>query len=268
MVDELDNPVNVIDGVHGPDTWATRNKWHWKTVGSCAFDDDPPLTPDQITYGVFFLNTNNGAVHAIDFRDKQSGSSATGVIADAFMCPIETEYNNQYFYFTTIWPDPGTGTWTGFPYHMNLEDSIFSDTKHTDQVHTFNGNVANSSCRTFVEIDSFVPDGSEGLMKKYRNVLIDGQVPDSILVSFGFDDRAWTGYRSLIDYDRSEADDLRYPRPYRVGINQRGRAMSIRLYKDTSVIMNELDSSFMLTRIMTLWSYTGRAPTGREILTP
>ena len=117
-----------------------------------------------------------------------------------------------------------------------------------------------------LEIPSYVPDGSEYRNKKFRSLLFEGTLPPDLFECiFMFDNSDLEVSVPLSEISPVDLPNDRPPHPYRIGINQRAREISIRFKTDHSSIPNpfvyvETSQYFFTIRdARLLWTYIGGA---------
>ncbi len=120
-----------------------------------------------------------------------------------------------------------------------------------------------------VEIDSYSPDGSEGEMKKFRSLIIEGRLPElnnpngpTISVAYG-DTAAYSTVSALLD----TTSPNRPLAAYRFPLNQRARAISLKIF--SKIISNPLnvaddDGALSIGRLSLYWTYLQRLPVSRN----
>lgn len=122
------------------------------------------------------------------------------------------------------------------------------------------------------EFDQFCPDGNEHLVKKFRNLLIEGVFPGGAAhnyfkTSIAYDNKA---YKTPVVVEDNSNFTARPPYPHRLGLNQRARAINIRLFNDnlsSRVPIAEYSNGlqrFLVSDLRLLWSYTQRVMENAE----
>jgi hypothetical protein len=117
--------------------------------------------------------------------------------------------------------------------------------------------------RYVIEIDSFTPDGDKYKMKKFRSLEIMGYLPSThFQISWAYNTKAYGAPRDLID-TKAGLPEVRSHFPHRIGLNQRGNSISIKL-EAKSVSSFQADGvanlyDFLeISDISLLWTKTSR----------
>ena len=268
MLQDADNPDGLSEFFAG-DTedeqyvdyeWSGTNYYSTSTKTVTPYtmpiSEGPTFTPykagNSLGYNTFFINTDNGSIHVFDFHDRDDAP-----VVDMYVNYNKDSSGNYNMYFmTNKFEDQ---FYIGEPYVMSSSEDIHV----VDKVKTSDGNTIYRTPKIDVEIDSFVPDGNEHRIKKYRNLLIQGIFPtEGLNLQVAFNNKPYSDLMPLEGRDPSPSHRPHYP--HRVGLNQRGRSLSIR-FSNTPVETSEKGKGvFELSDIRTLWSYSGRAATRRE----
>lgn len=243
-------------------------------------------------YHVYFLNMNTGAIHTLDFRDALDKATVglQGIVSDMIIPPWEDGYNNFHLFFMTKqFKDtslPG-GAYTGSVYSMQV--SIPTDDQNVNLLDDCVGGTdigggsyeyKASEPAVDVEIRHYVPDGNEFKLKKFRGIQLQGQFPvttdvgnnGGLEVQFAFDQSAYGTAVPLTPSYNDQNMSINDPRrvdvsPARIPINQRARALSLRIKKKGNVIFDPNPNYRMgwsIEDIKILWGYTKRAPVNRS----
>jgi hypothetical protein len=218
----------------------------------------PYLADNANGYNVFFLNTRNGSTHVVDFTDARDMVNK-GYIVDAMVNPNRDASGEYRLMFLTNRYESLAApnyTYKGSTYYMETQRI----TDVADTVRTSANVITKYKPNILIEIDSFVPDGSEHLMKKFRHMLMMAKFPSS---DFGvlvvYDNR---GYGSKVPTVLiNDITEGRAHYPSRVGLNQRGRSLTFRLMTlkpDVALGASDWDE-LELSDIRVLWTYTSRA---------
>ena len=212
-------------------------------------------------YNVFFLNTDNGSIHTVDFRDGWD-SATPGYIVDVLVNPNKDFFRNYHCFFLTnrfVSHVTTTYTYEGNVYTMSLDNN---EPIIYDNVCDKFGAVHRHIPKIDVEIDSYTPDGNEYYMKKFRSIELMGDFPSvNFEAYFAYDNKDYTDPVDLnVDTNILEAaGEPRTHYPARIGLNQRARSVSIRLKsKDWDVEQSNdyVYKHFQLSDIRLLWTYT------------
>lgn len=221
----------------------------------------------------YFVNMITGAIHALDFSDSQPDNNP-GYVADVMLVPREDKNNNTYLYLLTknslnqgrVYAMPITGPDTRY-------EGADSYIPACDYIRGSDDRLKRVNHHVRIEIDSFVPDGTEYLMKKFRTLLISAKFPyggstpsqDALALQIKYDGRAYGPPMVLEDKVHQGDVDTSPPYPHRYPMNQRGRSISILIeqepdYDDGTSIRQDM----LIEDIRLFWSYTSRMPTKRS----
>lgn len=213
-------------------------------------------------YNVFFMNTDTGAMHTVDFRDGWD-SAKPGYIIDVIVNPNKDFYRNYNCFFLTnryVSKVGSTYTYQGQVYTMSLDSN---EPFIYDVVCNTAGVAHRHIPKIDVEIDSYTPDGNEYYTKKFRSIEFMGDFPSSdFKAKFAFDnlDYPVTGIDLNINTNTIEANgEPRTHYPCRVGLNQRARSISVRLQSTNHNVEqanNYVYNHFQISDIRVLWGYT------------
>jgi hypothetical protein len=226
---------------------------------------DPFIAGNSLGYNTYFINTENGAAHVLDFMDQYIGPSQAGFIVDAIVNSNSDSSGNGKIFFLTnkqISEDE-----SGLTYESNV---YYQSTSEDINVYDFAVNAAGILIRRppkiDIEWDSFVPDGLEYRFKKFRSLLLQGLIPnDGIQLEVAYDNSTVFQITDLGD-DLGLLSVLRSHYPHRIGLNQRARSITLRL-SNTDWI-SEINGSYGYLEISdfrVLWTYTEKLPSSRFI---
>lgn len=270
MLQDRDNPYGLTEFFAGDSENDTYTEYEWEgtpyystsikevTPYAMPISEGPTYTPykagNSLGYNTFFINTDNGSVHVLDFVDRTSG-----YIVDMYVNHTKDSSGNYHLYFTTHeQADHNPNEYSVEPYAMSSSESI----NVRDYVRVNDGYVYRSP-KIDVEIDSFVPDGNEHRVKKFRNLQVQGIFPkDGLKLHVAFNN---SPYSDGIDLkDTITKPDRRPHYPHRIGLNQRGRSLSLRFKAEPKITSNDGLGVFELSDVRTLWTYTARAASHRN----
>lgn len=219
----------------------------------------PFQADNDLGYNTYFVNMDNGSVHVFDFRDARGKPEVDqGRVVEIYVNPNKDDSGNYNMFFYTnrkTAEDPSSYVFSANMYYISsFRDLDFVDMA-VDQFDTLN----KYPVKVEIEIDSYIPDGSEYLIKKFRNLLLMAKLPTTDFnVKFGYDDMDYTDEVSLDSVNIAD----RPHSPYRIGVNQRCKSISIFFYNENfSTALGESDTYEVLevSDIRTLWTYSGRA---------
>ncbi len=232
----------------------------------------PNLEYYSLNNNVWFINTATGSAHVIDFND-YVGDDTPGYVVDIALSPKKDFFRSNKLYFLTNKYDAvataAHGSLKQYQGNVSAMDSQFEFFVYDTAV-AEDGTIRKFKPDIEIEIDSFSPDGSEYLMKKFRNFMLQGNFPyRDFKLKLGFDNKPYPaeGISILSNVD-SFSEQNRPHYPVRVPVNQRARSVSIYLYTDapTEVLVDPegIYDTLEISDMRFLWSYTGRAPVGTE----
>lgn len=142
-----------------------------------------------------------------------------------------------------------------YPSSFRGNDSFFNLVSGLDQYYPID---------VELEIKDFSPDASEYRFKKFRNLMFEGVLPaDNFEVGVAFDNEDYipSNITALEALPPILMGVKRAPYPYRIGINQRGKSISIRFkttLPDNPVPTETISHFFSLRDMRLLWSYLGK----------
>ena len=223
---------------------------------------------------VIFINTSNGSVHTVMFKDSHDNAAVKqGWIVDAFLAyDNDSVTSKRYLFFLTNRFNQTSGPGTEYKSNMYAMDPAVepSDLVY-DAVCQDSGLVNRQKPNYILEIDSYTPDGTEYVMKKFRHLQAMGQFPlDDFQLEVAYDNEDYQD-PITITTDRSAIDAVGEARPHypmHVGLNQRGRSLSIKFSTvdyETPLGSSDIYEHFQLSHLETLWTYSLR---GNQYRTP
>lgn len=209
---------------------------------------------------VFFINTENASIHGFAYDQ--------GLVCDMYFVPDENTIDEQWLWIMTKKFVSTNNTDVQFSY-MSLEQGPKLNTAYSPKdtglsTSTGASSFVNFNIPIWLEYHKYRPDGSANLMKKYRSMIIEGSIPNHTKYSFNFTDSYTTGWPVGTDLVSTNSQDMVGPLTSRIGINQRARGLTFRLFRASENYTETPVNPLNINRITVLWSYTGRAPTGRN----
>lgn len=125
--------------------------------------------------------------------------------------------------------------------------------------------------KRILETKGIVPSGNRNLIKKFRSLSIEAQLPkETTDVYYAVDNSAYANSRLLSDVPASGTDVTRFPYSHRVGLNQRGRSINFKIESqgavdpDTGSVYSpsedEMYNGFNVSDMRIFWAYSNRAP--------
>lgn len=220
---------------------------------------------------VVFINMDAGSIHSVGIDD------IPNVYEDKI---IDVNYNGETgratnypsLFFLGVRPDE-----LNLPFGMGYEIS----NRPTDRLYESSSYYPESIMPIYLmEIDSVSPDGTEYVIKKFRNLEIMGKFPRNFMRLYvGYDDRPYDDLASsFTDPSTSKTfpvgdklvDGSARPHfPHQIGLNQRARSISIKatnLISNVSELQHTQYDKFEISTMRLLWSPTQRASGKRSNL--
>lgn len=264
---DTDDVVYSWDGVAFQSesiTGAAETHGYLKNNGSKF---EPFQQGNSLGYNTYFINTENGAVHVLDFLDQYTDFShgGAGFIVEALVNPYSDSSGNGKMLFLTnkmVTEDESGATYSSNVYYMSTsEDSSVQDFAVNSA-----GVLTRRPPKIDVEWDSFVPDGLEYRMKKFRSLLLQGVLPpDGMRIEFSYDNEDVLQITDLGDDETSVTDPRRHF-AHRLGLNQRGHSLTIRLRNiDWADEISGAFGDLEISDMRLLWTYTQRLPNTKRI---
>jgi hypothetical protein len=245
------------------------------TPGLFVNENDDILSYPQVKFNnTFMIDMDNGSITRITFNDIQAdpGSESivyatVGAIVDANVTTDNKGNERLYLMTAARRGAAAAGTTWNFVYQYLDEPTTWKSNIDAngasafDSFYTVLGGVNVSYVEKYsipfsVIIHKFVPDGAEYLMKKFRTILMEGNLPEFTRYGFFYDRNLPT----LTTVGAPSANQRR-PKSYRFGLNQRGRSLSIIISRNTE---SSTDDASINTDVMTLedmrifWTYSGK----------
>lgn len=233
----------------------------------------------------YFINMKNGCVSEFIYHTKVAGfnpadASTVHQPIDWYIMPFETIEWGDYYYawFQTSEPDDGFGPKAGvFTLKTTTRDTISED-KGYDFAWKADGVTKHwQNIPILVEIDSYSPDGAELWMKRFRHLVLEGEVPfaidlatdNEVRCGFAYDNQ---NFSQMLEFDVPNGyneSNVRLPVPFRLPMNQRARSVSIRFLQEllhSDALANPTGANaqrFEIVRLSVFWNNTNRAPVSR-----
>lgn len=228
---------------------------------------EPFQQGNTLGYNTYFINTENGAAHVLDFVDQYESFShgEAGFIVDAIVNPFSNASGNYKILFLTnkaISESPDGHVFKGNVYYVSSSEDIEVNDYAVNNLNV----LRRRAPKIDMEIDSFVPDGLEYRLKKFRSLLLQGIMPPSgMQLDVAYDNFPVTQEVELGDNEAVLSNPRRHY-AHRIGLNQRGRSITLRLRNllwpdEILAPFGDLEISDM--RVM--WTYTQRLPSTRRI---
>lgn len=260
---------------HGGTTsfWTTYSNpafKYWEDVYPYWFRDGIDPNGNLTGFNTYFINMDSGAVHVLDYKHLFNDEI---VDYDGFISHVvvNSNYSDQVPNGDTLFflNSDRYGTNGELPNqyvsYMNYEvdSTVFDHVVHLSSDGTKIRKKADP--RYLVEIDSYVPDGTEYMMKKFRNFEVMGKFPKKRFeFSRAVDNQAFNVPVEVVDNPDLSSTPLRLHLPHRMGINQRGKSISLRLATKHGPPLDEDYDFFELSDMKFLWTYTDRDTKSRS----
>lgn len=191
---------------------------------------EPFQEGNSLGYNTYFINTDNGAVHVLDFMDRyeEFNHGGAGFVVDALVNPFSDNSGNYKMMLLTN--KAISESESGHTYHGNI---YFMASSEDIEIHDYavddTSTLVRRAPKIDIEIDSYVPDGLEYRIKKFRSLLFQGVIPPSgIDLQIAYDNSNVFQTVSLGDNESVLAQPRRHY-AHRVGLNQRAKSITLRL---------------------------------------
>lgn len=227
------------------------------------------LSGDQ--FDLYKINLQLGTFCSISVEDSflaaMGAASVTCVPVDAYYVPAESRLNQSCLYFAFDYEDNlgHDGYVVGYPRSPYQGGNyIFNDSVLTND---FLGSaLVTPSFR--LKIRDFSPDGLMYQMKKFRNILLQSNIPKATdaggnviwpSLNVYFDDLTVATIKTLIERTTSDNNSQV---GYRYGLNQRARKVSLEVSRPAVEYIFAANNpwTFELADLRILWSPTRRGP--------
>lgn len=231
-------------------------------------------------HNMFMLNMDEGTMNRIVFRDNRDNIGVSGKLNGFIVDAVSgKDYNgkDRMFLMTSAHRNPlgasvpaNQNTTNNFVYEFTDESQNYysgetnANKSHDDYYYISGGTVVQynrASIPFHIVIKEFCPDGNEYLMKKFRALNIMGSLPNGTFISFEYN-KGSSRIQSIGNLLDNFSTGYIRPNPYRIGINQRARSISIILFysDDLPVTTNSNTNEDILTieDMRTYWTYTGK----------
>jgi hypothetical protein len=211
--------------------------------------------PESLNFNVFFINTVNGATHVLDYTDARD-QVIKGYIVDAYVNPVRDSTNDYKLVFVTN-RFTGVGTFKGNVYYMRPQN----DWSVYDEVRNSAGALQRFKHNIEIEIDGFVPDGSEYAFKKFRSLQAMAKFPGTdFSITPSFDNNDFDVSKSMHVENKDFPED-RPHYPARLPLMQRARSINLLLQTDNPDVALAADGvwdQLEISDLRVLWTYTNR----------
>lgn len=222
---------------------------------------------DDVGLGVqtYFINMITKAVHGLTPVNQGASQPWVRTLDMVTIQYTSVAYSGPLIMFSNT--DLGVSTTAWEPNFMlmdkNRTTKLFG---YRDTLYNLIGGSAEFSYRpnVAIELESFVPDGHEFLMKKFRSIMIMGRLPSNTKFQYSLDDKAYSA-QIAIDDTRVTATgppvvSARPPFPKRIGLNGRGHSISFFIGVSPLLLTGSVpwEFDFEITAMQVVWGYTGR----------
>lgn len=206
---------------------------------------------------VLVYNARSRSLSRLKYRDRhQTITASGGFIQDAINIQAAVGRNEDTLLLAT---NTLTGHNATNVYFMQANRNSVANQKPFDDYYNNTGTLLTNPINSIVELANIAPDGLEWVMKKFRHLFFEGKIPpDSTgLMQAGFSESpAYSRSQSYVEAPFIE--DKQYPRPYRMGLMQRGNALFVQISCPTVVNATAV-GNFELSSLKVLWTQTARA---------
>ncbi len=233
---------------------------YWETVCPYFYRKGEDPNGNVSGFNTYFINMDTGSVHVLDYQALYSDERLG---YDGFIegIAVNNNYSDQvpngdtvFFLNSDRYGAANSDLPNQYVSFMNYEvdSEVYDHVVHLNSDGTKIRKKADP--RYLVEIDSFTPDGNEYLIKKFRNFEVMGKFPsERFHFSRAMDNREYNGLRDINDSDNTP---VRLHLPHRIGINQRGRSISIKFATPVGLPLDENYDFFEVSDMRFLWLNT------------
>lgn len=228
---------------------------------------EPFLGGNTLGYNTYFINTLNGAVHTLDFYDQDTdyAHGSAGFLVDALVNPYSDESGNDKIFFLTnklVEEDESGLDFHAYVYYMSSSESNVINDYVVDSTAT----LRRRAPKIDIEIDSYVPDGFEHKIKKFRSLLLQGVLPPvGMQLETAYNNNDVYQITTLGD-DESVLSQPRRHYSHRIGLNQRGNSITFRLRNpEWDTPLTGTYGPLEISDLRLLWTYIQRFATTRNI---
>ena len=208
---------------------------------------------------VLVYNVRSRSLSRLEYRDRhQTILASGGFIQDAINVQSALGRNEDTLLLAT---HTRTGDNRTNVYYMQANRNSVANQKPFDDWYNNTGASGTKPVGSVVELANIAPDGLEWVMKKFRHLFFEGKIPlDSTgQMQAGFSENP--AYSRTQNYQEAAAaggTNWQYPRPYRMGLMQRGNALFVQIAVPTVTNANSV-GNFELNSLKVLWTQTSRA---------
>jgi hypothetical protein len=274
-----------------------ENPWYPSLAGSGYVDQTSDDYHVSFYSNTFFINMKNSSCFEFQYTHYQNTASfdpdepnSIPMPSDWYFHPYEGDSGQYYVWFTLNTVDNSITTTPTRIYSMRLTDK---DVKYTDTGFDFawkggaNGNTPWwQPIPTLIEIEAYSPDDSELQVKKFRNLLLEGEFPAAQInpvagtfnpnlpqLFVAYDNEQYlkdaNGQGILLTSGDNAMNSSRLPEPTRIPLNQRARAISFKFLERGIVDLDESTTQpggantaqrYQIVNLGLTWTPTKRAP--------
>lgn len=243
---------NIVD-------YSATDGFSWYNTGPVFIKDLMASVPAINNYNVFFINTDTGAIHVLDFTDSND-TAERGFIVDGFVNTVRDSTNDYKLVLLTnkfISNVGGVLTYKSNVYYMRPQNDwyVYDEARKSDD------SLKRYKHRINIQIDSFVPDGSEYGTKKFRTLEAMAKFPSTdFSVTPAFDNNDFSNAKKMV-VGGGEIASGRPHYPGRVPLMQRAKSVSVRFQTenpDVEMLVNASWDQFEMSDLRVLWTYTQR----------
>jgi hypothetical protein len=242
-----------------------RNFLDYNTTDTFSWVNSGPVFTKDLSnalinnFNVFFINMDTGATHVLDFTDSND-TAERGFIVDGYVNTVRDSTNDYKLILLTnkyISNVGGVSTYKANVYYMRPQNDwlVYDEARRSDDV------LKRYKHRINIQIDSFVPDGSEYQQKKFRYLEAMAKLPSTdFSLTPAYDNKDFDVLKKMV-VGSAEIASGRPHYPVRLPLNQRGKSFSLKLTTenpDTEMLVNQSWDQFELSDLRLLWTYTQR----------
>lgn len=202
---------------------------------------------------VLMINTDSQSVAKVTYGDcLDLTPELRGGIVDAIIPP--TQASPRLFALTAR---NSSGTVKSRTYYMEYGRNGLDNLDGVDEAYDSTGGINRYKVAQEIEFDSLTPDGNEYMMKKFRSLMGMALLPTT---DFNFSP-VYEGNIGIRTIPLSSPVGTRPPSPFRIGLNQRGRSITLNFRSSNPTVPMLSDATHLLelSDLRMLWTYTDRA---------
>lgn len=275
--DTVDTTYSWAGAAYGSESFTSATSTHgYLRHNGPVFD--PFEGGNTLGYNTYFINTDNGSTHIVDFTDRtgvivdtpygEYSRGGCGFVVDMVVNPYKDSSGNYRMFLMVSmlgFENEDRVDYYSFPYIMR---SSREDTEVCDYlINNYNLTIERRPPKVDIVIESYAPDDTEYKVKKFRSLLLEGIFPRTrgVEVQVGYDNNALSS-PMLVSDDERYLTEKRRGYPHRIGLNQRARSITVRISNSSWLYaLTESWGPLSIFDIRTLWTPTQKLPHKRSV---